>query len=548
MDIPKQKKAVIYCRVSTKEQVEEGNSLATQERNCTEYAIKHGYEIAAIFREEGESAKTADRTELKKLMAFCSSKKNSISVVIAYKIDRISRNTDDYSQIRILLKRYGVEIKSTSEHFEDTPAGRFMENIIANVAQFDNDVRAERSIGGMREAVREGRYVWKAPYGYSNVRVNGKTTIAQNEFAPYVRKAFEEVAKQQYPITEIRSRLIAEGLVTVLGKPLSLSQFYAMLKNRLYTGWIHQFGERQRGLFTPIIEEGLFNVVQQVVEGKKSSYLLPKKDNSDFPLRRFFKHPSGRMMTGCWSKGKYKKYPYYMIHTHRINIRKELLESVFQGWLNHFKLDIDYFESLHKKVKEYTVGGIDVIRKGNEEIHKQMVMLKAKQEQLIEKNIAGIISNELAKEYLSKIEQELFSLQQQTKSIPVNAIDFSRLLELTRSVLLQPGDVWAKSDIQVKIALQKFYFPHGIEFDGKESRTHKICNIFKLNGKIPSHLSYNVHHSKSKSNTDNWQILHIVEEHNKGEPVSIEEIQEELLKLSTILTPLEHTVYLMQRA
>jgi site-specific DNA recombinase len=127
------KRAVIYCRVSTKEQVEEGNSLVTQERNCRDYAIKYGYEVAYVFIELGESAKTADRTEWQKLIGYCANKKNKIEAIIAYKIDRISRNTDDYSQIRILLKRYGVEIKSTSEYFENTPAGRFMENIIANV-------------------------------------------------------------------------------------------------------------------------------------------------------------------------------------------------------------------------------------------------------------------------------------------------------------------------------------------------------------------------------------------------------------------------------
>ena len=99
------KKAVIYCRVSTKEQAEEGNSLVTQEKNCKEYALKNGYEIAAIFVEQGESAKTIDRTELKRLMGFCATKKNSINAIIAYKIDRISRNIDDYSQIRIQLRR-----------------------------------------------------------------------------------------------------------------------------------------------------------------------------------------------------------------------------------------------------------------------------------------------------------------------------------------------------------------------------------------------------------------------------------------------------------
>jgi DNA invertase Pin-like site-specific DNA recombinase len=62
-----------------------------------------------------------------------------------------------------LFKRYGASIKSVTEHIEDTPVGRFMENMIANVAQFDNDVRAERCSNGMKDTIRDGRYVWMAP-------------------------------------------------------------------------------------------------------------------------------------------------------------------------------------------------------------------------------------------------------------------------------------------------------------------------------------------------------------------------------------------------
>ena len=53
--------AVIYVRVSTKEQTE-NLSLPTQLRACEEYCRREGYEILERFREEGESAKTADRT------------------------------------------------------------------------------------------------------------------------------------------------------------------------------------------------------------------------------------------------------------------------------------------------------------------------------------------------------------------------------------------------------------------------------------------------------------------------------------------------------
>ena len=132
--------------------------------------------------------KDADRAQLQRCSVIVLKRRMRFQVIV-YKIDRLSRNTDDYSHLRILLKRYGVEIKSTTEFFENNPAGRFMENTMANIAQFDNDVRAERCSNGMREAVREGRYVWCAPVGYANVRVADKATIAPSENG-YARQTF----------------------------------------------------------------------------------------------------------------------------------------------------------------------------------------------------------------------------------------------------------------------------------------------------------------------------------------------------------------------
>src|SRR6478752_1496759 len=62
--------AVIYVRVSTKEQTE-NLSLPTQLRACEEYCRRQGYEILERFHEEGESAKTTDRSQLQNLLTFC---------------------------------------------------------------------------------------------------------------------------------------------------------------------------------------------------------------------------------------------------------------------------------------------------------------------------------------------------------------------------------------------------------------------------------------------------------------------------------------------
>lgn len=497
---------MIYCRVSTKEQVEEGNSLVTQEKNCREYALKNGFEIVAIFIEQGESAKTADRTELKKLMSFCAVKKNNIQAIIAYKIDRISRNTDDYSQIRLLLKRYGVEIKSTSEFFEDTPAGRFMENIIANVAQFDNDVRAERSTGGMRDAVREGRYVWMAPYGYSNVRVDGKATIAPNRFGPVLRQAFEQIVLTKQPADEVRRSLITRGLVNISGNPLSKSIFHRALKNKLYTGWIEKFGECHKGSFEPLVSEELFNQVQLIISGKQSKSKFYTIESPDFPLRRFFHHPSGRMLSGGWSKGRKKKYPYYLIHKFNINIKKEVLEDTFKSWLNQFKMDIEYFEKLKTLVKAKLDKGVENRGVEIKKLHERVTELKEKQALLIEKNIEGVISNELCKERIAAIDTDLFQIKQAITDMSITTINYTNALNIIRDIIISPGEVWQRASFAMKIKLQWFYFPHGIEFDGNESRTTKICNLFKLMEQIAPIKSQVGYYPNSKSNTVFSQI------------------------------------------
>lgn len=481
MEKASQKQAVIYCRVSTKEQAEEGNSLVSQEKHCREYAVKYGFDVAHVFIEEGESAKTADRTELKKLFTFCAAKKNAVSAVIAYKIDRISRNTDDYSQIRLYLKRYGIEIKSTTEYFEDTPAGRFMENIIANVAQFDNDVRAERCSGGMRDAVREGRYVWMAPYGYANVRVNGKATIAQNDKASLVKRAFELVSLKQHTIAAVREQLIAEGMWHTSGKPISKSQFHAMLKNELYAGWINKFKERHRGTFESIISDELFQYAQHALS-KKQIRSATQKDHPDFPLRRFFRHPSGKVLTGAWSQGNVRKYPYYLIHNCNINIRKELLEDTFAKWLDSFKMDIDYFESLKKNALVKIGDRIRYHRQKENERETEIIKLKEKRITIFNKNVDGIISDEFAKEHLRVIDAKLYELQYLLTDKPEIEINIVRLLELVKAALLHPGELWKKSDFAEKIKLQWFYFPEGIEIEKTGSRTPKICNLFQ--GKI----------------------------------------------------------------
>lgn len=120
------KKAIIYCRVSTKEQQ---NSLIAQEKICRDWASKNNYSIIKVFVEYGKSANTTKRTELTKMTDFCSKNKGKIDAVITYKIDRLSRNTDEYFSLKAIFSKLEISICSVMETIEGNPTNTLIESI-----------------------------------------------------------------------------------------------------------------------------------------------------------------------------------------------------------------------------------------------------------------------------------------------------------------------------------------------------------------------------------------------------------------------------------
>src|SRR3989442_13040196 len=186
--------AVIYIRVSTKEQTE-NPSLPTQLRACEEYCRREGYEVQDRFREEGESAKTADRPELQRLLKYCRTHKGKVHFVVVFNLTRFAREKYDHFALRSHLKSLGISLRSATEPIDDTSTGKLMEGVLASFAQFDNDVRSDRTRAGMRAALELGRWTFLAPLGYMNApRAMGKSLILDPERAPLVRQACHELA------------------------------------------------------------------------------------------------------------------------------------------------------------------------------------------------------------------------------------------------------------------------------------------------------------------------------------------------------------------
>lgn len=225
--------AVVYTRVSTGRQVQNA-SLETQERSCTDFCERNGWQVLRVFREEGESAKTADRTQLLEALEFCRGNRPRLAYFVVYDVKRFARDCEDHDALRRTLAKWDIKLRAATQSIGERPEERFMERILSGEAEYDNAVRRERTVGGMGTRLSQGMWTFKAPLGYWNERTpEGKTIVPDPERAPLIREAFERYAtglhKRQAVLTWINDR----GLKTWKGKRVSTETFRRMLINPL---------------------------------------------------------------------------------------------------------------------------------------------------------------------------------------------------------------------------------------------------------------------------------------------------------------------------
>ena len=159
---------------------------------------------------------------------------------------------------------------------------------MASFAQFDNDVRSDRTRAGMRAALELGRWTFPAPIGYLNApKWSGKSLVPDPERAPLIARAFEDLATGRFTKQEVIARMTEAGLRTRRGLVLSPQSFGQMVRNSIYVGRIESpdYGVSTRGDFEPLIDEATFYRVQAVLDGRVVVAGPRPRHHPDFPLQ-----------------------------------------------------------------------------------------------------------------------------------------------------------------------------------------------------------------------------------------------------------------------
>ncbi|MBI1191495.1 MAG: recombinase family protein [Tepidisphaera sp.] len=263
------KRFVALARVSSREQEREGFSLAVQEDALKRYATSASGEIVRLFRIAETASKSDERKTFRELIAYAKKNAEELDALLFYKVDRAARNLFDYVELERLESEYGLAFISVSQPTENNPAGRMMRRTLANMASFYTEQQSVDVREGLARRVQEGWFVGKAPYGYRNVRREGRcVTEVDPPAAENVKRVFHLYAYEPLTLDALRDRLHADGLTYRADSPkFTRSKLHAILTDRAYIGEIPFKGQWYPGRQTPLVERSTWDRAQALLGG-----------------------------------------------------------------------------------------------------------------------------------------------------------------------------------------------------------------------------------------------------------------------------------------
>ncbi len=484
-----EKKAVIYLRVSSEEQVE-NFSLDTQEGICRKEAEKRGYEVVELFREEGRSAKDiVGRPVLINLLEYCRKNKGKVSAVFLYRLDRISRQTADYLAIRKKLAEQGVTIISATEPTGNTPTEKLVETMLAGFAQLDNDIRGERARNGLRARFLSGLVSGKPPLGYVlQAGFSVKDPLTWDK----VKSAWDLMETGTKSLNEIAAIMNDWGLREIHKKKeykLRSQTVQRIFRQKFYIGIIssRKYPDEVKGQHVPMISEQQFYKVQAFLDGRnnqKLSIIKRERSNEHFPLRRIVRCAKcGLGLTATWSKGHGGVYGYYrcssMSRCNTKSIRLQEAEDALLALLKKITpkkecLDL-YLYAMQKSYSER----FKRLEKMKQEADDEIERLKVLRKTLVEKNLSGVYSDEVFKEQNAIIEEKMITAQIVKDDTLIEKYNIDAITSFLKTLLADLGETYKRSNVgQIKVLLGSI-FPSGLEWRYDGTYNHKINTIYQ---------------------------------------------------------------------
>ena len=473
------KRAVSYIRVSTREQAqrggsEEGFSLPAQREANKRKAQSMGALVVKEFADRGESARSANRPELQKMLAYLK-EDGGIDYVIVHKLDRLARNRADDVEINRAFEEAGVRLVSTSENIDQTPGGMLLHGIMSSIAEFYSRNLANEVIKGMGEKARNGGTLGKAPLGYVNVRAkdeNGReirTIALDEERAPLIRLAFTEYATGNWTVSQLAKHLNTLGLSIPptprrCAKPITATRLHEILRHPYYKGIVTFQGVEYAGKHEPLVDSQTWQTVQAILASRRNGER--QRIHNHFLKSTIVCGQCGaRLSVQNAKNSKGTIYPYFVCarrcRLHDCAFRAVLIDVVEDRMVELYRTiqlsaadrtQIEHY--LHDELAQIEGDKAKAIRS----LTTRRTNLEDKRRRLMHAHYEGAIPLDLLKEEQAKLSTELGQIERQLTAYQADAAEVRQHLAQALDLLEDCHRLYAAAPAQLKKLLNQVFF------------------------------------------------------------------------------------------
>ena len=258
------KRVAIYARVSTQEQAENGNSLEFQIEKLKAYCQLHEFKIVGEYIDAGVSGAKFDRPALNKLKNDI----EKIDIVLIYKLDRLSRSIKDTMLlIEDIFKPNDIDLISLSENFDTSQAmGIATIGMLSTFAQLERETIKERMMAGKLQAVKNGKYINHAPFGYK--KVDGKL-VKDEDTRECVEFIFKKLL-EGYSTTKIAKMIELNGYAKSRTALWHFNTINRFARKKVYCG------------HTPLMNILVENTHEPYISDEEQEYIINLLDKRNF--------------------------------------------------------------------------------------------------------------------------------------------------------------------------------------------------------------------------------------------------------------------------
>ncbi len=406
-------KAVLFCRVSSKDQEESGYSLPSQEKLLTDYCISKGFEIGKVFSLSESAGGNKQRKLFLEMLEYL--QKNKLKNLIVEKTDRLTRNmrdavainswieNDDEKQVHFVKENFILHRNSKSND-------KFIWGIKVTTAQYYLDNLSEEVKKGQKEKIRQGWLPTKAPRGYKTIGDKGhKIHVFDEKTSPLIKRMFGEYSTGKTSLNRLCNDVYDWGLRSLSGGKIQKSRLHRLLKDPFYIG-INVWNDQQtKGNQEPLIDVETFEKVQRCLKSKGA----PKYSKHEYLFRGLFKCAEcSRSIT--WEEHKcivYGHCNHYANCSSRKWSQETLIEDAITDELALFKItNPRLMEWLSRALKESNKNESEFYIDSIKQLERQREILKKRLDTMYIDKIDGKITEEFYNQKFKEFSAELVGI------------------------------------------------------------------------------------------------------------------------------------------